>query len=50
MNYSVSAICNKGNGDCDCQQNYDGRICDECADLTYGGFPSCNGKNLKFYY
>ena len=45
-----TATCNKGNGVCDCKQNYDGTTCEKCANLTYGDFPSCKGKNLKFNY
>ena len=39
-------VCNKINGACKCINNYGGRSCDECADLSYG-FPNCKGKKSK---
>ena len=40
-------ICDKISGNCECKQNYDGRTCEKCANLTYGDFPSCKGKTIK---
>uniref|UniRef100_A0A8B9LS25 Basement membrane-specific heparan sulfate proteoglycan core protein n=1 Tax=Astyanax mexicanus TaxID=7994 RepID=A0A8B9LS25_ASTMX len=45
INGSVSEVCNKQNGQCECRQNAIGRQCDECmpgAHMLPGGCVPCN--------
>uniref|UniRef100_A0A8C5I0S4 Laminin, alpha 2 n=1 Tax=Gouania willdenowi TaxID=441366 RepID=A0A8C5I0S4_GOUWI len=35
-NGSVSEVCDKDNGQCQCRDNVVGRLCDECMPLTHG--------------
>ena len=40
---AVKEICDKVNGECLCQDNFNGERCDVCA-RGYYGYPQCMGK------
>ena len=37
-------LCNKNTGDCDCNEGYTGKLCDECNVGFYNDSNTCTGK------